>query len=406
LPRQRFAALTCVLTVAACTGRASTSVHPLEEPRPDRIAPASGGSTDTDPDEDPARVLALARDALVAQRSAHAIALFGRYLASQNPSSVGVGQAYLGLARAHEQLGDCAAAVRAYDDYLRRLGDDAEVVSVLVRRGACEAEIGQWERSAASFHQAAAQPDLLPSVYVEALAREGLALFNLDRFAEADRVLSRADEIFERARHDDTERFSDYYFVGMARFYRAAILHLQFREVRLELPEQAMEDALQRKLERLTSAQDAYNHTIAAKHMFWVSAAGYQLGHMFGEFYDEVMHAPVPTWLDQRQRAIYYEELKKQLRPVIEKAVWAFDKNLETARRLGYESPFIERTQAKLGHLQAMLISDEASLGRPNPKLVQESARSVGPPEDPQTAGSDAAAVAERKLFVPRPTSL
>jgi tetratricopeptide (TPR) repeat protein len=338
--------------------------------------------------EPPAAVLHRAEAALAAGQPARAIALFGRFLASRDGASSDAAQSFLGLARAHEQLHDYAAAIRAYDDWLEHFAEHDEIVSVLAR-------------------QVAEQPDLLPSVYVEALAREGLALFHLERFEEADRVLARADEIFERARHDDTERFGDYTFVGMARFYRAAILHLAFREVKLELPEQAMEAALQRKLELLTRAQDAYNHTIDAKHMFWVSAAGYQLGHMFGEFYDAVMYAPVPTWLDDRQRAIYYEELKKQLRPVIDKAVWVFDKNLETARRLGYESPFIERTQAKLGHLQAMLISDEASFGRPNPALVQESAGRVAPPEEQEPAnGATSLPPAERKLFVPRPTTL
>jgi tetratricopeptide (TPR) repeat protein len=350
-------------------------------------------------------LLARAEDALAAQASARAIALFGRYLVTQQAGSQDVGRAYLGLARAHEQLRDCAAAVRAYDEWLDRFGDAVDAAGVLARRGACEAELGQWERSAASFRRVAGRPDLLPSVQVEALAREGLALFHLERFEEADRALARADEIYERAREDDSERFGDYYFVGMARFYRAAILHLAFREVALELPEQVMEEALQRKLELLGRAQEAYNHTIAAKHMFWVSAAGYQLGHMLGEFYDAVMGAPVPTWLDDRQRGIYYEELKKQLRPVIDKAVWVFDKSLETARRLGYESPFVERTQAKLGHLQAVLISDEATFGRPNPALVRESADAVAPPAA-EAAGDAASPAAERKLFVPRPTPL
>jgi len=122
-----------------------------------------------------------------------------------------------------------------------------------------------------------------------------------------------------------------------------------------------MAKAFKRKLELLDQAQDAYNHTIEARHMFWVSASGYQLGSLFAEFYDAIMIAPVPEYLDDRQRTIYYEELKKQLRPVIDKAVWVFEKNLETARRLGYESDFVDATEEKLGHLQSVLLSDEAS---------------------------------------------
>ena len=404
VPRRRTShlgattAIVCVPLLVACAGRATPTTTPAADGvRSEDVEAFSPG--------EPAGVLEQAEDALGARQPARAIALFGRYLTASTPEPETTGRALLGLARAHEQLGDCSAAVRAYDDYLERFGN-VDVVFVLARRGACEAELGQWERSAASFGRVAEAPDLLPSVQVEALARQGLALFHLERFDEAERVLARADAVFERAKQEDTERFGDYYFVGMARFYRAALSHVAFREIRLELPEDVMQAALERKLELLTRTQDAYNHTIEAKHMFWVSAAGYQLGHMFGEFYDEVMYAPVPDWLDERQRVVYYEELAKQLRLVIEKAVWVFDKNLEAARRLGYESPFTERTQAKLGHLQAVLLADDTSLGRPNPRLVREPSAEIAPPEEGAAAGSAPDSAADRKLFVPPPTSL
>jgi hypothetical protein len=164
-----------------------------------------------------------------------------------------------------------------------------------------------------------------------------------------------------------------------------------------------MEAGFQAKLELLVQAQDAYNHAISAKHMFWVSAAGYQLGHLFSELYDALMYAPVPEWLDARQREVYFEELKKQLRPVVTKAIWVFEKNLETARRLGYESEFIDQTEEKLGHLQAVMLSDDVMLGQPHPRLARDAevdAAIDAPPAQEEGSASD------RKLFVPRPTPL
>jgi hypothetical protein len=230
----------------------------------------------------------------------------------------------------------------------------------------------------------------------------------LDRFDDAELVLRRADEVFEAAQAGDTERFGTYYFVGMARFYRGAILHRKFRDVTIVLPEKVMAERFEKKLALLDQAQDAYNHTIKAKHMFWVSAAGFQLGHLFSELYDALMYAPVPTWLDAKQRTVYYEELKKQLRPVIDKAVWVLDKNLQTARRLGYDSEFIERTEAKLGHLQAVLLTDAELHGKPHPRLVPETRSEIGrPPEAPPPDAPDAELpAADRKLFVPEPTPL
>src|SRR5690606_7339599 len=107
--------------------------------------------------------------------------------------------------------------------------------------------------------------------------RQGYALFQAGQLDAADAALARADEVYLESQRQEAERFASHYFVAMARFYRAAVLHLRFREVRIELPEKVMEVAFKRKLELLNAAQDAYSYTIRAKHMFWVSAAGYQL---------------------------------------------------------------------------------------------------------------------------------
>ena len=385
----------CAASSATPAARPATSPSAASAPQPSQAAQI-----------DPEAVLSAAEAALEADEPARAVALFGRFLSSQtktegNPEQLE--QAYLGLAHAHEMLRDCAAALLAYDAYLQRFADAEHRVVIWARQGACHAEQGQWEQSAASFRRIRDEPEQLPSVYVEALARQGYALFELGRLERADALLAEADEIFERARAEQTERFSSYYFVGMARFYRAAILHLRFRDVQIELPEKVMRERFETKMDLLVKAQDAYNHTIEAKHMFWVSASGYQLGHLFGEFYDAMMYAPVPKWLDERQKRVYYDELEKQLEPVVKKAVWVFEKNLETARRFGYENQFTELTQAKLAHLQKVMLSDQESLGRPNPRLVPETIEEVAAPEPEARAQRSAA---DRKLFIPESTPL
>lgn len=372
----------------------------------DRGAGAGAPSVST-ADASPAALVADADRALEEGRAAEAVALYGRALAADSLDDEVTRAATLGLARAHEQLHDCAAVIRAYDAYLERFPAATDRAIVHAHRGACEAELGQWAASAASFAEVAAADAQLPSTRVEALARQGYALFNLDRFDDADAVLARADAVFEQAQRDQSERFSTYYFVGMARFYRGAILHRRFRDVTIVLPENVMAQRFEQKLALLTAAQEAYNHAIKAKHMFWVSAAGFQLGNLFGEFYDALMYAPVPEWLDDKQRRTYYEELKKQLRPVVDKAIWVLEKNLETARRLGYESEFTAQTEVKLSHLQRVLGSGEESLGQPHVRLAEDlSEGAAGSREATTTPGIDrapepGAAGADRKLFIP-----
>ena len=390
-----FAVLPAVLPAALTAGCASkagpaASVTP-EEPVVAVTAPGDLPETET-------ASLASAEAALAAGEAARAVALFAAYLAT-DPDPVGTRQGYTGLARAHEQLGDCAAAIRAYDQYLERFGDAAPT-DIHAARGACNAELEQWQASADDFAAAFAGA-VLPSVQVETLTRQGFALFQLGDFDAADALLRRADEIFHAAQEARRERFTTYYFVGMARFYRAAIHHRNFREVPVRLPEKVMAEDFARKLALLERAQDGYNATIKAKHIFWVSAAGYQLGALFEEFYDAMMYAPIPEWLDANQRQAYYEELKSQLRPLVNKAIWVFEANLETARKLGYDSEFVAQTEAKLSELQSVLLAGDSTLGRPHPRLAPEARPELEP------GGADAEqAPADRKLFIPEPTPL
>ena len=116
-----------------------------------------------------------------------------------------------------------------------------------------------------------------------------------------------------------------------------------------------------------------------------------------------MMYAPVPDWLNESQRQAYYEELKGQLRPVVNKAIWVFEKNLETARKLGYDSEFVEKTEAKLSELQAVLLAGDNTLGRPHPRLAPE----ARPELPPGSGGEDAEpSPVDRKLFIPEPTPL
>lgn len=384
--------LVSLLLAAACGKPSNTaSVTPGD---PD-IAVASG------PAADPTRPATLpdAEAALAAGEPARAVALFGGVLA-QNPDEATTKQAYPGLARAHEQLGDCAAAVRAYDEFITRFAADAGA-DTYASRGACQAELGEWQASAADFGKAFEKASV-PSAQVEYLARQGYAYFELGQFKEADPLLAKADQLFLAAQDQAKERFTTFYFVGMARFYRAAIHHRAFREVEIRLPEKTMAEDFARKFAILEQAQDGYNYTIKAKHVFWVSAAGYQMGTMFEEFYDAVMHAPVPEWLDDNQRRVYYEELKNQLRPVVNKAIWVFEKNLETSRKLGYDSPFIAQTEAKLSDLQAVLLAGDTSLGKPHPRLAPEARPEFA--RGGEEAGEPSPV--DRKLFVPEPTPL
>ncbi|TPV92656.1 MAG: hypothetical protein B7733_24310 [Myxococcales bacterium FL481] len=391
---KRLAAVMLVwFGATGCTARSGATVSPSAAP---------GASATPAPATAPQTLLERAQLALDEGNAARAVALYGRLLTGEldDPTRRA---AYPGLARAHEELGNCRAAVRAYDGYLERFGAETASRDVFARRGACEAEIGAWERSAASY-AAALELGSAPAIdTVEWLARQGYALFHLDRFDDADALLVAADELHERVVAEASERFATFYFVGMARFYRAAIAHRRFRQISIRAGREEMEADYEAKLELLLAAQDRYKAVIKVKHVFWVSAAGYQWGALFTEFYDALMYAPVPEWLDAEERKIYFEELKTQIRPILNDAIWVFEKNLEAARKLGYDNRFVEETRAELDALQRVLSARNDLLGQPHPPIAPDARVTQDSPE--YFPAADPADI-EHRLFVPAFTPL
>lgn len=405
-PRLRLPSLSFVLAllvgVGAGCASSSGAASAAATSAPSTSSTASPGSPAAQPVS--GDWLEQGEAALAAEDPARAAALLARGLGEGADGDV-ARRAYQGLALAHEQLGDFDAAIRAYDSFVARFPAHPDTARMLARRGACEAEVYEWARSASSYAQVLelGAELLVPSQRVEALTRRGYALYQLGDHEQADAVFAEADALYREATQGGEERFADTYFVAMARFYRAAILHLRFREIRVRLPEAQMQADFERKLELLEQAQEAYNEVVRARHIYWVSAAGYQLGSLFQEFYDAMMYAPVPDWLDEGQRRTYYLELEGQLRPVVDKAVWVFEQNLETARKLGYDNDFITRSEEQLAHLQAILLGREDT-GGPVPRLAPPDSREQRDPDAP-IAHEDLPAI-ERKLFVPMPTTL
>jgi tetratricopeptide (TPR) repeat protein len=343
---------------------------------------------------------------LEAGEGARAVVAFSRLAGRGDLSDEVRHQVLLGLAHAHEQVGDFESARSAYQQVASEDPDAADVPETWARRGAVEAELEDWAQSAQSFERAYAglAADALVSLRIEWLARRAYAQFNAGELEACGKTLDEAEQVYAGELENPTERFSTYYFVGMMRFYRAAIIHRRFRDVEVQLPEARMAKDFERKLQLLTQAQEAYNETIRVKHVFWVSAAGYQLGTLFEEFYDDLMHAPVPDWLDEAQKQTYYEELKGQLRPVVNKAIWVFEKNLESARRIGYENPFVEQTREALARLQSILLDSDSNLGSPHPRLATPIFADGG---EPTAEGQDSAiGPLDRKLHLPTMTSL
>lgn len=316
--------------------------------------------------------------ALESQAWSPAATAYRKVLAAK-PNQARQGRALQGLAKARVKMGDCAGANRALTTLLRLNAqslDDASLQRVYSDRGICSAELLQWEQSAKDLQMALQikhDPGLAKQM--ELHARAGLALFHSEAFEDARKEFQSGIALYAALDSEVRERLADPYFLAMSHFYLGAIAHRRFFDITLNLPESRMAKELEQKVQLLEELQSHYHDSIRVRHVFWVSAAGYQLGSAFERFYDEMMQSPVPPRLSPSQRAVFYTELKKKIRPVLLRAVDVYEKNIAAAKRLGYSTPFVDETKARLAQLQHYLVS-EMSSGPFAPPPLDKRARS------------------------------
>ena len=89
---------------------------------------------------------------------------------------------------------------------------------------------------------------------------------------------------------------------------------------------------------------------------------------------------------------------------MVNKAIWVFEKNLESARRIGYENPFVEQTREALARLQSVLLDSDSNLGSPHPRLAERIFAEGGVPDGDDS--DSPMGPLDRKLHLPKMTAL
>ena len=200
-------------------------------------------------------------------------------------------------------------------------------------------------------------------------------------------VLSRRSTTSTASRSE--ERLDTDFYLGLVRYHLGEIPHERFRAVPLRLPEKQMAIDMDDKARLLLAAQRQYIETIKLGNPQWASASGYQIGSLYEEFYDAFIHAPIPTELmgeaNQEKREVYYEELRKKIRILLEKSMRTHEQNLLMMERLGVQNEWRDKSKLAFAKLQKLL----------DPSYKFEFA-------DPATAGS--AAPPPRRPRAPTPT--
>jgi len=352
-----------LVSVSACAGKAKNDVAvgppPVEhiEMDPIKISAVKGPDGVHLETFDVAELFEHAGKALADKRYDDAIANYERLLREfagnakyQLPSLYNEGLAYQGKK-------DWAKAAETFKKMSALAPDSPDTKDALFQLGATYAEMGNWPTSATIFAELLERKDMNADDKIEAWARRGFAQFQLKDLDTAERTFSSALYFFRSIEKE--ERLQTDFYLGLVKYHLGQIPHERFRAIPLRLPEKQMAKDMDDKARLLLSAQRQYIETIKMGNPQWASASGYQVGSLYEEFYDSFVHAPIPPELigdaNQEKREVYYEELRKKIRILLEKSLRTHEQNLMMLERLGVQNEWRDKSKLAFAKLQKML---------------------------------------------------
>jgi TolA-binding protein len=295
--------------------------------------------------------------ALSEKRYDDAISAYGDLL-KQFPNEVQYTKAALynqGLA--YQGKKDFTTAIAKFQALVAEFPGTSDAKDAQFQIGASYAEMGNWPTSAALFAQILERKDLTADDKIEAMSRRGFAQFQIHDYDTAERTLKSVVWFFEGIEHE--ERLETDFYLGLTKYVLAEISHERFRAVPLRLPVKQMAVDLEEKCRTLLVAQRAYIDAMKLRNPQWASASGYQVASLYEELYEALVHAPIPPELmseeNAEKREVYYEEVRKRIRVLLEKALHWNEQNLLMIERLGLQNEWRDKSKLAYAKLQKML---------------------------------------------------
>jgi TolA-binding protein len=295
---------------------------------------------------------------------------------------------------AYQGKKDFASAIAKFQKIVDTYGWTSDAKDAQFQIGASYAEQGNWPTSAALFAQILERKDLSADDKIEAMARRGFAQFQLHDYDTAERTFTQVMWFFRSIEQE--ERLQTDFYLALAKYHLAEIPHERFRAAPLRLPVKQMATDLEEKCRLLLVAQRAYIDTMKLGNPQWASASGYQVASLYEELYGALIRAPVPPELlseeNAEKREVYYEEVRKRIRVLLEKSLHWNEQNLLMIERLGLQNEWRDKSKVAFANLQKMLDptfkfefadpSAPAPAAAPAPPTPQAPDSRSGPPDE------------------------
>ncbi len=324
----------------------------------------------------------LFREAGAAFEAGHhqdAVSKYRRLLTDFPGSAYRVAARYnLGLAL--EELGRFREAASQYEAIIHEVPGTQDARDSMYRLAHCLVELRDYDRATELLRRLLASPHLPRNDRLTTQVRLGEVLLAAGKLDEAERAFRKV--VSRRRLQGRPAPLLADDLVAEAQFGLARVEHERFRRLPIRLPQDVMEKDIEAKARAFLRAQAAYLRTIRLRVVGLVTAAGLQIGRLYEEFYRDLMEAPVPDDLTPEEVEVYFEELRKVIRPLVDQAIHVYERNLVYARKLGADNEWVHETQARLARLEKFLEGDQSK--EPGlldlPETDPRSPEFVGPP--------------------------
>jgi tetratricopeptide (TPR) repeat protein len=281
---------------------------------------------------------------------------FGR-LVDFHPDSAHRREALYNAGLSHQRLKEWDEAYHRFSELADAEKGTGDALDAAFRVAETQYHLERFTEAAAVLATVANRQDIPVGRRMEARVQQGICELEGKRSDQAETTLRKALSDYEAL--TDKDEVEDY-FPAQAHFFIGEVYRLHFEEVKLDPARgtDKLSEDLNYKAELLLSAQGHYLRSIRIGNGYWATAAGAQIGAMYENLYDHMVHTPAPPELNAEEAQVYRQELRKKIRVLLTKSINIYERTLEAAERIGSQSTFVDRTRESLRKVRELLLAD------------------------------------------------
>lgn len=294
--------------------------------------------------------------AFAAEDFKQAARYFGR-LADFHPQSVHRRAALYNAGLSHQRLKEWEEAYHRFSELADAAQGQGDALDAAFRVAETQYHLERFEDAVALLTVLAERQDIPVGRRLEARVQLGICQLEAGSSEKAEASLRKAlTEYEELADKDEVEDF----FPAQAHFFIGEIYRLHYEAVKLDPIKgtDKLAEELNFKAELLLSAQGHYLRSIRVGNGYWATAAGAQIGAMYENLYEHMVHSPAPPELNAEEAQVYRQELRKKIRVLLTKSINIYERTLEAAERIGSQNAFVDRTRESLRKVKELLLAD------------------------------------------------